>query len=54
MWFTFVGAGLAGSCHDMAVLRELYGRSELSTPTNRYGGMRVMLALHTLYSCITF
>jgi hypothetical protein len=52
MWFTFVGAGLAGSCHDMAVLRSCIG-SELSTPTSRYGGMHVMLALHTLYSCIT-
>jgi hypothetical protein len=35
MQFTFVGAGLAGSCHDMAVLRNCMGEA----PTNRYDDM---------------
>jgi hypothetical protein len=27
MWFTFVGVGLPGSCHDMAVLRNCMGEA---------------------------
>jgi hypothetical protein len=27
MWFTFVGEGLAGSCHDMVVLRDCMGEA---------------------------
>jgi hypothetical protein len=32
MWFTFVGAGLPGSCHDMAVLRSCMGEANYPHP----------------------
>jgi hypothetical protein len=32
MRFTFIGAGLAGSCHDMAMLKNFIGEANYSHP----------------------
>jgi hypothetical protein len=47
MWFTFVGAGLAGSCHDIAMLRNCMGEANYPHPP---AGRHVMLALYTMSS----
>jgi hypothetical protein len=32
MRFTFIGAGLAGSCHEMSALRNFMGQANYSHP----------------------
>jgi hypothetical protein len=46
MRFTYVGAGLDGSCHDMSVVRDCM--VQLNYPIHREVWWHVMLALHTL------
>jgi hypothetical protein len=48
MRFTFVGVGLAGSCHDMVVLRNCMG--EANYPHPRAG----MVACYVGIVCIVF
>jgi hypothetical protein len=49
MWFTFVGVGLPGSCHDMAVLKSCMGEVNYRHPPA--GMVACMLCWHCIH-CI--
>jgi hypothetical protein len=50
MRFTFVGAGMAGSCHDMVVLRSCMGEANYPHPPTGmvacYVGIAYIIAMH--------